>query len=99
MSKSQMRESATIEQFIRDRQLILMRRAIATLTTAADEELAFQFHRLSGSLGTYQLHAAASLLRELEMQAEASREVTPDVLRSHALTGLRTITTAMEQAA
>ena len=93
------RESASIEQFIRDRQVVLIERAIATLTVAADDELGFQFHRLVGSLGSYQLHEASRLLRELELRAEAPSASTPDALRSHAVSGLKAIAAAMEAAA
>lgn len=101
MGKVRASESATIERFICDRQLVLLRRAIAAISAAADDELSFQFHRLTGSLGTYQLHAAASLLRELEVRAQTPSEpgTSPDALRAEALLGLRTISTAMESVA
>lgn len=94
-------ESATIERFILDRQRVLLRRAIAAVTAADDDELAFQFHRLTGSLGTYQLHAAATLLGELEARAQSEFGSTssPDALRAEALVGLRTLSAAMESAA
>jgi len=91
------RESESVERFIRDRQLVLMRRAIATLAAAGDDELQFQFHRLAGSLGTYQLHAAAQLLRELEGRAQTPSEAgaSHDGLRAEAVSGLRVIVSAM----
>jgi HPt (histidine-containing phosphotransfer) domain-containing protein len=100
LSKRRPSESDTVQQFIRDRQLTLMHRAIATLTTAPDDELAFQFHRLGGSLGSYQLHAAATLLMQLESRAAAGGlHASLDSIRAEAVLGLRAITHAMESVA
>jgi hypothetical protein len=101
MGRSNTPESAAIQRFIRERQRLLLLRAIAAISVAAEDELAFQFHRLTGSLGTYQLHAASTLLHDLELRAQGAPPAgaTPDVLRAEALIGLRAISAAMESAA
>ena len=100
MSRRRANETDSIQRFIRDRQLTLVLRAIATMTTAPADELAFQLHRLAGSLGSYQLHAASTLLAQLEARAEAEAlHAALDGIRSEAVLGLRSIAHAMESAA
>ncbi len=100
MSRHRARETDAIQRFIRDRQLTLVLRAIATLTAAPADELAFQLHRLAGSLGSYQLHAASMLLSQLETRAGAEGlHASLDGIRSEAVLGLRAIAHAMESAA
>lgn len=91
-------ETSHVQRFIRDNQGRLVQRALATLATAADDELAFQFHRLAGALGSYQLSVTARRLLELEEQAR-SGSATPDVLRAHALDELQRAQAALGTAA
>jgi hypothetical protein len=58
-------ESGGVQDFIRERQVGVLERAIATLETCSDEDLVAETHRLSGTLGTYQLPGASKAVRDL----------------------------------
>lgn len=98
MRASMPKETSHVQRFIRENQGRLVQRALATLATAADDELAFQFHRLAGTLGSYQLSTTAHRLLELEEQAR-SGSATPDILRASALDELQRAQTALGAAA
>jgi hypothetical protein len=58
-------ESGGIQQFIIAKQADLLQRAIVALRDCREEDLAAETHRLSGTLGTYQLGAASTAVRDL----------------------------------
>ena len=58
-------ESGGVQDFILERQVGVLERAIETLRTCPDSELVAQTHRLSGTLGTYQLTEASRAVRDL----------------------------------
>lgn len=58
-------ESGGVQDFIRERQVGVLERAIATLETCSDEDLVGETHRLSGTLGTYQLPGPSKAVRDL----------------------------------
>lgn len=59
-------ESASVQAFIRQRQADLLARAIVAIASCPAPELAQELHRLSGTLGTYQLLDARSAVQDLE---------------------------------
>jgi hypothetical protein len=58
-------ESGGVQDFIRERQVGVLERALATLETCSDEDLVGETHRLSGTLGTYQLPGPSRAVRDL----------------------------------
>ncbi len=87
-------ESPSVQAFIQQRQADLLARAIATIATCPRPDLPQELHRLSGTLGTYQLLDARSVVQDLETVVR-----TPDVgsleiagARAAALDRLGTIT-------
>ena len=78
-----------MQEFIGRHQPDVLARAITTLESCSDEDVAGQAHRLAGTLGTYQLDDAQRTCRDLEAVAKtgdssrmsASRRTTLDMLR------------------
>jgi hypothetical protein len=58
-------ESGGVQQFIIAKQADILQRAIVTLRDCPDEKLVAETHRLSGTLGTYQLGEASTAVRSL----------------------------------
>lgn len=83
-------EPAVVQGFISARQAGVLERAIVTLRECPADELSAQAHRLSGTLGTYQLGAASVAVRRLydEVRADDAvpavidRKPTIDVLQA-----------------
>lgn len=98
MGASTSEESSLVQRFIHDNQARLVQRALSTLATAQESELAFQFHRLAGALGSYQLLDTARMLLEFE-QLSLQGSATPDVLRARALEELHRLDATLSAAA
>jgi hypothetical protein len=65
-------ESPGVQAFIRARQTDVLARAITTLEDCPAADLPRELHRLSGTLGTYQLTEARDAVRECESQVRVS---------------------------
>ena len=89
-------ESAAVQDFIRQRQADLLVRAEQTLRDCPDADLAAEAHRLSGTLGTYQLDDAQAALRTLENVVTSPTATATDVTaaRATAVTVIRALVAA-----
>ena len=74
-------ESGGVQDFIRDRQVGVLERAIATLSSCSDDDLIADTHRLSGTLGTYQLPGPSKAVRDLYDLAKAGDIPPSDIER------------------
>jgi hypothetical protein len=74
-------ESGGVQDFIRAKQQGVLERAIDSLRNCSDHELAAETHRLSGTLGTYQLVAASKAVRDLYDLARAGDVQPSDIDR------------------
>jgi hypothetical protein len=81
-------ESGGIQDFIRGRQVDLLERALASLRECPDAELVALTHRLSGTLGTYQLTEAAQAVRDLYDLARSGPIPPLDAQRDETMTAL-----------
>lgn len=72
-----MTESPRVSEFILARQQDVLCRAIVAVADASPGDLPGEAHRLAGTLGTFGMPDAASLLRELEAQVK-DPSCTPD---------------------
>jgi hypothetical protein len=78
-------EAAGVQDFIRERQAGVLERAITSLSTCSDDDLAGETHRLSGTLGTYQLTDAAKAVRDLYDVARSGDVPPSDIDRGGTL--------------
>ena len=78
-------ETGGVQDFIRDRQVGVLERAIETLRTCPDDDLVAQTHRLSGTLGTYQLTEASRAVRDLYDTVRAEDAIPADTPRDGAI--------------
>ncbi len=60
-----------MQAFIVKKQTEILDRAITTISSCPEDDLAAEAHRLAGTLGTYQLAGAEASLRALEAIAAA----------------------------
>lgn len=82
-----MSESASVEQFIRDRQAAVLARARASLESAPEDAMPSELHRLIGTLGTYQLETQSQALRGIH-DALVDGALGPGAAREGALEAL-----------
>jgi hypothetical protein len=72
-------ESAGVQAYILERQADLLARAIDTIVACPPDALAPELHRMSGTLGTYQLTEARMAVQDLEAIVRLPKATAPDV--------------------
>ena len=95
-----MTETERVDAFIRAKQDEVLGKAIATVETAAPDELAAQVHRLVGTLGTFGLTDAATSLQPLNQALKAGADPnSPEAvaLREAAANDLRQLAAARQE--
>jgi hypothetical protein len=81
-------ESGGVQGFIRERQVGVLQRAITTLSSCPDEDLIAESHRLSGTLGTYQLAGPSKAVRDLYDLARVGDVPPSDIDRGGTIAAL-----------
>ena len=81
-------ESGAIQGFIVARQAGILERAITTLRECPDEDLIAETHRLSGTLGTYQLTDAATAVRAVHDALRSGQAIPSDTDRGDTISVL-----------
>jgi HPt (histidine-containing phosphotransfer) domain-containing protein len=72
-------ESESVQAYILQRQADLLARAISALTTCPASQLAQELHRLSGTLGAYQLLEARSTVQQFEAVVRSPDVGSPEI--------------------
>jgi hypothetical protein len=77
-------ESPAMRDFLAQRRVDVLRRAIVTLETCPPDELGGEAHRLAGTLGIFGFDDASTALRALQRDAE-SPDCAADAIDAHRL--------------
>jgi hypothetical protein len=91
-------ESGGVQGFIRERQVGVLERAIATLETCSDDDLVGETHRLSGTLDTYQLPGPAKAVRDLYDVVRSETADSSDIERGGTIAALAATLGELKQA-